>query len=222
MAKYRCMIVEDSPTMRQLIVSALSRIPQVEIVEASDGVDALKKLPGRKIDLMLTDVNMPIMDGLRLVSLLKGNPLYREIPVVIIAADGAAEDRDKGLALLAPGGSNLVVHRVEDGRVFARLEPPLQTDRRVPSVDRLLVSAAEAYGSRLIALVLTGMGDDGSRGIRAARAAGGLTIAEAEETCVVFGMPREAIRTGAVQRVVPLSGIGAAIAREVACRREAV
>jgi len=99
MAKYRCMIVEDSPTMRQLIVSALPRIPQVEIVEASDGVDALKKLPGRKIDLMLTDVNMPIMDGLRLVSLLKGNPLYREIPVVIVAAEGAAGDRDKGLAL---------------------------------------------------------------------------------------------------------------------------
>jgi two-component system chemotaxis response regulator CheB len=132
------------------------------------------------------------------------------------------EELVPGLALLAPGGSNLVVRRAVDGRVFARLEPPLPTDRRVPSVDRLLVSAAESYGSRLLALVLTGMGDDGSRGIRAARAAGGLTIAEAEESCVVFGMPREAIRTGAVQRVVPLSGIGAAIAREVACRREAV
>jgi two-component system chemotaxis response regulator CheY len=99
MAKYRCMIVEDSPTMRQLIVSALKRLTQLEIVEASDGVDALKKLPGRKTDLVLTDINMPIMDGLRLVSLLKGNPLYREIPVVIIAAAGAAEDREKGLAL---------------------------------------------------------------------------------------------------------------------------
>jgi two-component system, chemotaxis family, chemotaxis protein CheY len=99
MAKYRCMIVEDSPTMRQLIVSALTRLPQLEIVEASDGVDALKKLPGGKIDLVLTDINMPIMDGLRLVSLLKGNPLYREIPVVIVAAEGAADDRARGLAL---------------------------------------------------------------------------------------------------------------------------
>jgi two-component system chemotaxis response regulator CheY len=99
MAKFRCLIVEDSPTMRQLIVFALKRIPELEIVEASDGVDALKKLPGQKTDLVLTDINMPIMDGLKLVSLMKSNPLYKEIPVVIITTEGAAEDRDKGLAL---------------------------------------------------------------------------------------------------------------------------
>jgi two-component system chemotaxis response regulator CheY len=99
MAKYRCMIVEDSPTMRQLIVSTLRRIPQLEIVEASDGVDALAKLPGRKTDLVLADAGMPIMGGQRLMGLLKSNPLYREIPVVIIAAAGAAEDREKSLAL---------------------------------------------------------------------------------------------------------------------------
>ena len=99
MAKYRVLIVEDSPTMRQLIVFALKRIPELDIVEASDGVDALKKLPGQKTDLVLTDINMPIMDGLKLVSLLKSNPLYKEIPVVIITTEGAAEDRDKGLAL---------------------------------------------------------------------------------------------------------------------------
>ena len=99
MAKYRVLIVEDSPTMRQLIVFALKRIPELTIVEASDGVDALKKLPGAKTDLVLTDINMPIMDGLKLVSLMKSNPLYKEIPVVIITTEGAAEDRDKGLAL---------------------------------------------------------------------------------------------------------------------------
>ena len=99
MAKYRCLIVEDSPTMRQLIVFALKRVPELDIVEASDGVDALKKLPGQKTDLVLTDINMPIMDGLKLVSLLKSNPLYKDIPVVIITTEGAAEDRDKGLAL---------------------------------------------------------------------------------------------------------------------------
>ena len=99
MAKFRCLIVEDSPTMRQLIVFALKRIPELEIVEASDGVDALKKLPGQKTDLVLTDINMPIMDGLKLVSLLKSNPLYKDIPVVIITTEGAAEDREKGMAL---------------------------------------------------------------------------------------------------------------------------
>ena len=99
MAKFRCLVVEDSPTMRQLIVFALKRLPELDIVEASDGVDALKKLPGAKTDLVLTDINMPIMDGLKLVSLMKGNPLYREIPVVIITTEGAAEDREKGMAL---------------------------------------------------------------------------------------------------------------------------
>ena len=99
MAKFRCLIVDDSPTMRQLIVFALKRVPELDIMEASDGVDALKKLPGQKFDLMLCDINMPIMDGLKLLSLMKNNPVYKDIPVVMITTEGAAEDRDKGLAL---------------------------------------------------------------------------------------------------------------------------
>ena len=99
MAKQRCLVVEDSPTMRQLIVFALKRIPDLEIVEASDGVDALKKLPEGRFDVMLTDINMPIMDGLKLISLMKSNPTYKDIPVVVITTEGAREDREKGLAL---------------------------------------------------------------------------------------------------------------------------
>jgi two-component system chemotaxis response regulator CheY len=99
MAKQRCLVVEDSPTMRQLIVFALKRIPGLEIVEASDGVDALKKLPDGQFDVMLTDINMPIMDGLKLISLMKSNPTYKDIPVVVITTEGAREDREKGLAL---------------------------------------------------------------------------------------------------------------------------
>jgi two-component system chemotaxis response regulator CheY len=99
MAKFRCLVVEDSPTLRQLLVFALRRLPEVEVVEASDGVDALRKLPGARTDLVLTDVNMPIMDGLRLVSLMKSNPLYKEIPVAIMTAEDAPGDREKGLAL---------------------------------------------------------------------------------------------------------------------------
>jgi len=131
------------------------------------------------------------------------------------------EELAPGLVLVAPGGMNLLVQRGVGGRVFCRLETPRPEDRYVPSADRLIGTAAEAYGKRLIALVLTGMGDDGAVGIRAARAAGGFTMAEAEESCVVFGMPREAIRTGAVQQVLPLPEIGAAIAREAFPEREA-
>jgi len=127
------------------------------------------------------------------------------------------EELVPGLVLLAPGGKHLTVQPGLRGRVFARLAAPPPTDRYVPSVDRLLASAAAAYGSQLVSLVLTGMGDDGALGTRAVRAAGGLTIAEAEESCVVFGMPREAIRTGAVQQVLALPEIGAFITREVAC-----
>lgn len=99
MATHRCLLVEDSPTMRQLITFALKRIPNLDIVEASDGVDALKKLPGQKIDIMLTDINMPIMDGLKLISLMKNNPNYKDIPVVVITTEGGKEDRERGLAL---------------------------------------------------------------------------------------------------------------------------
>jgi two-component system chemotaxis response regulator CheY len=99
MAKHWCLLVEDSPTMRQLIIFALKRIPGLEIVEASDGVDALKKLPGQKFDIMLTDINMPVMDGLKLISLMKNNPNYKDIPVVVITTEGGKEDRERGMAL---------------------------------------------------------------------------------------------------------------------------
>lgn len=85
--------------MRQLIAFALKRLPDLEIVEASDGVGALKKLPECTFDIVLTDINMPIMDGLKLISLMKNNPLYKDIPVVVITTEGAKEDRERGLAL---------------------------------------------------------------------------------------------------------------------------
>ena len=85
--------------MRQLIAFALKRVPDLDIVEASDGVDALKKLPEGKFDIMLTDINMPIMDGLKLISLMKNNPLYKDIPVVVITTEGGREDRERGMPL---------------------------------------------------------------------------------------------------------------------------
>ena len=74
MSNHKVLIVEDSPTMRQLIVFALKRLRGLTIVEANDGVDGLKKLSGDKFDLILTDINMPIMDGLKLVSLVRNDP----------------------------------------------------------------------------------------------------------------------------------------------------
>lgn len=93
------LVVEDSPTMRQLISFAIKRIPSSHVIEATDGVDALKKLSSEKIDLILADINMPVMDGLKLVSLVRGNPSYKDIPIIIVTTEGAEEDRKRALAI---------------------------------------------------------------------------------------------------------------------------
>lgn len=100
MASYTALVVEDSPTMRQLLVYALKRIPGMTAIEACDGVDALKKLAEHdRPDIILTDINMPIMDGLKLVKRVRGDTNMKEVPIVIITTEGAAEDRDRALAL---------------------------------------------------------------------------------------------------------------------------
>ena len=85
--------------MRQLIVFALSRIRGLTVVEADDGVDALKKLAGGKFDIILTDINMPVMDGLKLVKRVRSDEVLKDIPIVIITTEGAEEDRQRALAL---------------------------------------------------------------------------------------------------------------------------
>jgi len=99
MSTYNALIVEDSPTMRQLIVFALKRIRGLNIVEAGDGVDGLKKLSATKFDIIFTDINMPIMDGLKLVSLVRNDQNYKSVPIVIITTEGANEDKERALAL---------------------------------------------------------------------------------------------------------------------------
>ena len=99
MAKHSILIVEDSPTMRQLISFTLKRLPDVEIVEANDGVDGLKKISAGKFDLILTDINMPIMDGIKLVSLVRQDTNNKDVPIVVITTEGGQEDRDRALAL---------------------------------------------------------------------------------------------------------------------------
>jgi two-component system chemotaxis response regulator CheY len=99
MPEYNFLVVEDSPTMRQLITFALKRIPGSKVIEANDGIDALKKLSTQMFDIILTDINMPIMDGLKLVSMVRNDPVHKAIPIVIITTEGADEDRKRGLAL---------------------------------------------------------------------------------------------------------------------------
>lgn len=124
------------------------------------------------------------------------------------ARDGDAPEA--GTILIAPGGRHLEFEG-RGGRVVARLHARAEGHRYAPSVDRMFASAAKHFGADLLAVVLTGMGDDGRRGTAAVKEAGGNVIVESEETAVIFGMPSQAIRGGAVDAVLPLSEIAPAI-----------
>lgn len=118
------LVVEDSPTMRQLISFAMKRIANTKVIEATDGVDALKKLSSETIDLILADINMPVMDGLKLVSLVRNNPSYKDIPIIIITTEGAKEDKERAMAI----GAN------------AYLAKPIQTQELIKMVSSFVGS----------------------------------------------------------------------------------
>jgi two-component system chemotaxis response regulator CheY len=96
----RILIVEDSPTMRSLLTSSLEELEgAVKIVEVGSGFEALRHLPRERFDLIVTDINMPDINGLELVSFVKRDPRYRNTPLVIVSSEGSERDREKGLAL---------------------------------------------------------------------------------------------------------------------------
>ncbi len=117
-----------------------------------------------------------------------------------------------GLALIAPGDYHMTLRRTADRyRVEIKTGPPVFHQR--PSVDVLFHSVGRQAGSDAVGIILTGMGADGARGLLAMRKAGAYTIAQNEKSCVVFGMPKEAIRLGAAQKVVPLAQVSQHILR---------
>ena len=99
MAQHRILIVEDSPTMRQLLMFALKRMKDVDIIEAQDGMDGLRKLTSDHFDLAFVDINMPVMDGLKLISLIRGEEELASMPICVITTEGAREDRERALGL---------------------------------------------------------------------------------------------------------------------------
>lgn len=119
-----------------------------------------------------------------------------------------------GHVYLAPDGQHLLAG--PGGRV--QLRAGAAGDRYCPSADVLFETTAAVYGRRAIGVMLTGMGNDGARGMGLLRAAGSLTLAQDEASCVVYGMPQAAIAAGAVRQIEPLGQIGAAIRRALAMR----
>ena len=125
MQRQRILIVEDSPTMRQLLVFALRRLSGVDIVEAQDGMDGLRKLSSDHFDLALIDINMPVMDGLKLIGLMRGEEELRNVPVVVITTEGAEQDRERALRL---GANEYLTKPIQANRVLAVVQSLLKRD----------------------------------------------------------------------------------------------
>lgn len=167
-----------------------------------------------------------------IVEVLRGLPRTRALPVLLVlhisepfgaafadwlggqtawpvayATDGQVLESAAGRVMMAPPDRHLVVR---NGRLHLTGEPERHSCR--PSVDELFESLAREYGASVAACLLTGMGRDGATGLAAVRDQGGLTIAQDEATCVVYGMPREAVLLGAVEHLLPLDDIGPALA----------
>ena len=94
------MIAEDSAITRAFLVSALEEISErVNVIEVGSGFEALKQLPREKFDLIITDINMPDINGLELISFIRNNPEYSHIPLIVVTTEGSPRDREKGIAL---------------------------------------------------------------------------------------------------------------------------
>lgn len=180
--------------------------PQVAAIGASTGgpravVQVLHGIPsGLSLPLlMVVHIGEPF--GRAFADWLDGQTAHR----VRLARDGELLDAEA--VRLAPPGRHL---RLRGRRLLIDDGPERHSCK--PSVDVLFESLAQEYGAACAAALLTGMGADGARGLAAIRAAGGITIAQDEATSVVYGMPREAARLDAAQRILPLDAIGPALA----------
>lgn len=123
MAEYACLIIEDSPMMRQLLVFALARIRNLRVTEADDGVDGLRKLAGARFDIIVTDINMPIMDGLKLIRRVRTDPVHKDTPIIVITTEGAEEDRHRAIQL---GANAYITKPIQAPQVIAKVKELLQ------------------------------------------------------------------------------------------------
>ncbi len=97
--RFKVLIVEDSKASREFIAATVEAIPGLEAVQTASGFEALKILPRHRFELIITDINMPDINGLELINFVKKNPNYREVPLFVITTEGREQDRERGLAL---------------------------------------------------------------------------------------------------------------------------
>lgn len=120
---YKIIVVEDSPTMRQLISFSMRGMPECRIVEAVDGLDGLRKIQSDSFDLAVVDINMPLMDGLKLIHLIRQDEKNKDIPVVIISTESSQETKRRAEAL---GISAYITKPIMSGHVLRTIKSLLE------------------------------------------------------------------------------------------------
>ena len=197
-------VTKENPSQRSIAVKGRTATNKVIVIGASTGgVEALRTvltpLPASMPPILVAQ-HMPAGFTRSFARRLDAVTAFRACEAE------AGMPVAPGTILVAPGGAHLEL-ATEGAAVVAHLAPPVAGERYTPGVDRLFRSAAKHFGPDLLALVLTGMGDDGAAGAIEVKRAGGNVIAESAETAVIFGMPQQAIRAGAVDAVLPLDEI---------------
>jgi two-component system chemotaxis response regulator CheY len=125
MRQWRALVVDDSPGIRQLVTAALSQVPGGTFVEACDGAEGIRHLTLEAFDIVFTDLNMPVLNGLALVSFIRQQPSTRSLPVVVVTTESAAEDRKR---LLAAGANAYVNKPFRADALQAQLRALLRLD----------------------------------------------------------------------------------------------
>ncbi|MBI2890504.1 MAG: response regulator [Nitrospirae bacterium] len=113
---YRILVVDDSPSTRSALTSAIEQLASAHVTASANAFEALKLLPREQFDLIITDINMPEINGLELLHYIRTNPAYKETPVIIVSTEGAERDRRKGLEL---GANEYVVKPFDPGGLLA-------------------------------------------------------------------------------------------------------
>lgn len=119
----RALVVDDSMQLRRSVMYALQRIGDIVCVEAGDGAEAIKKFQASKFDLVLTDINMPVLDGLKLTAHLRADPANKDLPIVVITTEAAEEDRERALKL---GASAYLIKPVKAQEVLETVQQLLK------------------------------------------------------------------------------------------------
>jgi two-component system chemotaxis response regulator CheY len=123
MADYACLLVDDSPIMRQLVMYALARIKNVTVTEADDGIVGLKHLAANKYDLVITDINMPIMDGLKLIHRVRADERHKNVPIIVISTENSVEDRQRAMTL---GATAYITKPIQAPQVISKVKELLK------------------------------------------------------------------------------------------------